>query len=174
MKLPWAITVVAVSTALLVQPYGQALGQDDTGRRPSGRSQIRPGPPGFSEAEKEKARIRVGMSKEQQQQLESLFVETSKKSQDLYEQIMAKHMELNRVYDEYDFDRKRESALIREISRLRERLLRVHADSEVRVRRILTREQHERLRAMMKEFMGFTRKGRREYGSPPGSSSRNP
>lgn len=156
------LALMLVLTAAFPVLHSLAMAQQPTeGRRPP------PGRPGMrapSEAEKEAARVRIGITKEQQQQLEAILEETGKATRALFDQLREKHEQLTQLYDSYDIDREREKALFREIARLRVRLLQVHSEHETKVRQVLTREQHARMRALMKEAM---EDARRRWRTPP-------
>lgn len=146
-----AISLVAMGAPLMAQ-------QGD--RRDAHRSRR----PEVTDAEREKARLRIGITKEQQQQLEAILRETSKSTKAVYDQLRARHAELLAVYDAYEIDRRREQALIKEIGRLRMRLLQIHSEHEKKVRQVLSKEQHERLRALMREALEASR---RQWGKRP-------
>lgn len=141
--------------------------QGEAPRRGQFRMEARRGP---SDADKEKARIRIGMTKEQQQQIEAVFNESDKKTREVFTELGQKHQDLQHVYDSYEIDKARERILIREIARLRMKLLQIHAENEAKIRRILTKEQHEKLRALMKEAMEQARRGWGRRPPPPGGS----
>jgi Spy/CpxP family protein refolding chaperone len=129
---------------------------------------------GPSEEEKEKARIRIGMTKEQQAQIEAVYVESGKKREEAMRELAEKHRQLSAVYDSYEIDKAQERALLRDIVSIHWRLLRIHSEDEAKIRRILTKEQHEKLRALMKETMERMRKSWRGpgRGAPPGEGRR--
>lgn len=158
-----ALSLAVVGLAVLA--CGTILAQEgEPGGRHAGPRAGRVGPPGPSEADKEKARIRIGITKEQQRQLEAILEETGKQSRAVFEQIREKHRQLHDLYDSYEIDRQREKTLMREITRLRMSLLKIQSEHETKVRQVLTKEQHERLRALMKEAMEEARK---RWGNRP-------
>jgi len=158
--------------AVAILALGQAR-QGSEGRRPDGPRAPRLGP---SDAEKERARLRIGITKEQQQQLESILEETGKQTRAVYDQLREKHKQLQALYDEYEIDRAKERTVIREIARLRLRLLQIHSEHETKVRQVLNKEQHARLRALMKEAMESAQRRWRERfpPPPPGTDKRHP
>jgi len=94
----------------------------------------------------------------------------------VYDQLREKHKQLQALYDEYEIDRAKERTVIREIARLRLRLLQIHSEHETKVRQVLNKEQHARLRALMKEAMESAQRRWRERfpPSPPGADKRHP
>lgn len=152
--------------ALLLSGVAALSSQCQAQRSPTGRSgQPRSGiGRGPSEADKEKARLRIGMTREQQQQIETLYSDADTKAREVFDQIRQKHEQLHALYDAYEIDKNRERTLIREITRLRSQALLIHSETETKVRQILTKEQHEKLRALMKEAM---EKFRSRWGQRP-------
>ncbi len=144
--------------------------QPDPPRREGGQGRPPRRPPNWEE-EKEKARVRIGMTKEQQAQIEAIYTESEKKRQEAMRELGEKHQQLRAVYDSYEIDKTKERALLRDIVAVHWRLLRIHSEDEAKIRRILTKEQHEKLRALMKEAMEKAR-SRWNMGprppSPPG------
>jgi len=141
---------------------------DPSRREPGPGRGIRP--PGSFEEEKEKARVRIGMTKEQQAQIEAVYAESARKRADAMKELGEKHRQLRGVYDAYEVDKKQEREVLRDIVAIHWRLLRIHSEDEVKIRRILTKEQHEKLRTLMKEAMEQARKRWRGPGTRPPQS----
>jgi len=125
----------------------------------SGQAQ-RPGPPGGSgrgfegrrgptDEERERARVTIGMSREQQKQLEASFHDSETRMRDVMTRIRDRHKELNEVYAAYDLDRAKARGLIRELADLHRKVLESRTDNEERMRKVLTREQFDKLRALL-------------------------
>jgi len=107
---------------------------------------------GPSEEDKEKVRLRIGMTKEQQSQIEALYAQSDQqrreiglKMRDLFRQLEED------CYEHYDFDRSKATAIRKEIVGLHKRILLLRADNEEKLRRILNRDQFRRLRELMRE-----------------------
>lgn len=121
--------------------------------------------------EKEKARIRMGITVDQQQQIEALFTETGRQMRDTMGRVRDLYQQLDAVYNDYDYDRAKVRAIEHQIMQQRRRLLTIHASNETRLRAILNRDQFARMRAMIAEMRGQRRDGRwRGQGpKPPGT-----
>lgn len=105
----------------------------------------------MSPEEREKFRIRVGMTTQQQEQMETLFKEIHKRRSDLFKRMRDLFEEREKVTEEYDFDRKREKAIRNELGQINAQMLKLHTETEESIRKILNREQFEKLRAIRKE-----------------------
>ena len=158
--------MAAICAAVLAE--GPVLAQQpDSQRRERGHGRRSMRPPNWEE-DKEKARVRIGMTKEQQAQIEAIYTESEKKRQDAMRELGEKHRQLRALYDSYEIDKAQERALLRDIVAVHWRLLRIHSEDEAKIRRILTKEQHEKLRALMKEAMEKAM-SRWRTGPPPPS-----
>lgn len=164
------LPLLLVAGSIALSPVlGQGPGGDSRGRQPNGFG--RRGP---TEEEKARARDRVGMTVEQQQKLEQLYVEFDKTMREHMDALRDRFGKLRALYESYDIDTKQAQSIIRDISRLRGRLLSQQLDNEQRVRTILTRDQYARMRALMKEEWEKRAAARRQRGSgreappPPG------
>ena len=104
-----------------------------------------------TEEEKEKARVRIGMTKEQQAQIEALYAGTDQQMRDIGGRMRDLYRQLRTLYDSYDFDRRQAGDIRKEIADLHRKILHLHYDNEEKLRRILNREQFQRLRELMKE-----------------------
>lgn len=141
----------------------------------SGQAQ-RPGPSGGpgrgfdgrrgpTDEERERARVTIGMSREQQKQLEAVFHDSEARMRDVMTRIRDRYKELNELYAAYDFDRARARGLIRELTDLRRKVLESRTDNEERMRKVLTREQFDKLRALLARE--WQRRGAFRGPSPP-------
>ncbi|MCC6730781.1 MAG: periplasmic heavy metal sensor [Chthonomonadales bacterium] len=124
------------------------------------------GPP--SEDDKERARVRIGMSREQQAQLEAIFEGSRQEMHDLSTRMRDSYRKLNEVYETYDVDKQAAYAAIRQVMGVRKRLLLLRTENEIKMRRVLTRDQFERFRALLKEEGARRRGDRRRSPGPPG------
>jgi Spy/CpxP family protein refolding chaperone len=147
--------LLSVCALLLFTPVLDLSGQTPT--RDSRAERPRPpgGPPGFqrgpSEEEKERIRLRIGITREQQQQIEALYMETERQKGEVFTKMRELYTQLESMYDVYEFDRDQARNIRREITRQHVKIMMIHVDNEEKLRRILTREQFEKLRAIMRE-----------------------
>lgn len=146
---------------LLQQP--PAFGQRPDGGRRFG------GPPQFTPEEKEKFRQKLGITVQQQEQMDGLFAESDKQRRVLGTRLRELFDQRQAVCDVYDFDRSREGSLRKEISQVYNQILKIHSDTEEKLRRILNREQFDRLVSLRKETMRTFREGMRK---PPFDKNR--
>jgi Spy/CpxP family protein refolding chaperone len=127
---------------------------------------------GPSDEEKEKSRLRLGITVDQQNRIEALFKATGQQMHDLYTKLHEKRNELRtNVYGQYSFDVRQAKAAQNEILAINKLILEVQADTELKMRKILNRQQFERLQQMLKEKSEQRRqeRGPREPGGrPPG------
>src|SRR5690348_1432026 len=128
--------------ALLLSLLAPVLGA----QRPGGP----PGPP--SEEEKERIRGRLGITRDQQTQIEAIFADTGRQMREIDTRMRDLYHQLYAAYDAYDFDRNQAHALRKEIAGLYRRRMALHAENEEKLRRILNRDQFDRMRAMMREM----------------------
>lgn len=112
----------------------------------------------------DRARKRLGITREQQNQIEALYRATDRQRRDLRTRLDTLYREMDRLYARYDFDRARARTLANEISTLRRRSLLLYTDNEEKLRRILNREQFERLRDRRKNPRGDDRDSREQEG----------
>lgn len=135
------------------------------------------GPHGPSPEEKEKIRLAVGMSKDQQNQIEAIYAEghrlegeSRKKSGELMKQ-------LRKLTDSYSYDRKQAEAIRRELCDNYRQRLQIHADIQDKVRKVLNREQFDKLTELANARFEQMRKDwqqRRGPGGPGGPGGGNP
>ena len=124
---------------------------------------------GPTEEEKERNRIRIGISKEQQAEIDRVFHDSDQQMQEIRRKFGDLSKQLYTLYDSYDFDRGQANAIRRDLLRLHKRMADIHADNEEKLRRIMTREQFDRMRAIVRETMEQHRKEweeRRRNGGP--------
>jgi Spy/CpxP family protein refolding chaperone len=157
------LSLSLLSGALLGQVGPPSFGG---GRSPGGR--FTPPPP--TPEEREKFRQKLGITVQQQEQMDILFMESNKQRRALSERLRDLFNQRQIITDVYDFDRSRESAVRKEIGQINNQLLKIHSDSEEKLRRILNREQFERLVALRKEMMRARREGRDKQGHDKGRS----
>jgi Spy/CpxP family protein refolding chaperone len=116
------------------------------------------GPPQISQEEKERNRQRLGISLQQQQQIDDLFKETQTKTGEVWKSLREKQGQLREAYQQYDLDEARAKSLRIDIIRLHRKMGEIQLENERRIRTILTREQFDKLQQLMKEkFEQFKR-----------------
>ena len=125
-----------------------------------------------SEEDKEKIRIRVGMTKDQQAQVEAVFNEERKLQEDSRKKMGELYKQLQQYYDIYDYDKNAAQGLRKDICRLyRERIM-IHANAQEKLRKILSKEQFDKMTEMAREMHEKWRKemesrgGQRGFGRP--------
>jgi Spy/CpxP family protein refolding chaperone len=131
---------------------------------------------GPSDEEKEKSRLRLGITVDQQNRIEALFKATGQQMHDLYTKLHEKRNELRtNVYGQYTFDARQVKAAQSEILAINKQILDVQADTEVKLRKILNRQQFDRLQQMLKESFEKRRneRGARGPGGPGGRAPRS-
>ena len=102
-------------------------------------------------------RRRLRLSEEQREQIQRLYRDSDRRKDDIEERLKKLYSELDRLYDQFDYDRGRVRTVTNEISDVRRRSLTLYMDNEEKLRRILKREQFERLRDITR-----VRRGERE------------
>jgi Spy/CpxP family protein refolding chaperone len=157
------LALLALPLVLLAEP------QDDKPPRPRGGVGFGQfgGPRQPTEEEKEKARLRIGITKEQQAQIEALFNDTDRQMREIMGRIRELSEQLRAEYDKYDFDRNLARSLRRQIMSQRWRVSNLHANNEEKLRKILNREQFDKLRALIKEQFPSRRREPDHRGGPP-------
>jgi Spy/CpxP family protein refolding chaperone len=108
--------------------------------------------------EKEAWRVRVGISKEQQGRLDQLFIETDRKMTENRNKFRQAWSELNDIMGKYDYDKAAAKQKRRDIMKLHWEMQQIHAQNEDKLREVLTREQFDKMRAVIKEDMEKRRK----------------
>lgn len=97
----------------------------------------------------EKARQQIGISVPQQAQLEHLYADADKKEKALEEQLHDLYNRQRTLYDAYFIDHAQERDLRKSIGQLHVQILLIHADTEEKLRKILTHDQFDRLSAVL-------------------------
>ncbi len=134
------------SIILIILPLGLLL---------AGALAQRPPGPGFhppTEEEKAQIRARIGISVEQQQQIEAIYKNDFQQERELRTRMHNLYQQLSALYDNFDFDRKQAAALRRQIFQLYKQRLALHAGTQEKLRHVLSREQFDRLTAMTHEI----------------------
>ena len=106
---------------------------------------------GDSEREREKARQQIGISVQQQEQLTRLYAEADKKEKAIGKELHDLYRQHRALYSAYSIDHAQERELRKKIEQMHSQLLHLHADTEDGLRKLLTREQFERLNAAVKD-----------------------
>lgn len=104
-----------------------------------------------SEDEKEKMRVRMQITKEQQAQIEAVFTDEQKQERDIRTRERELWHQLYILYGQFDFDRNQALAIRKELGSLFRKRIMLHAETQEKLRKILTREQFDRMMAAMKE-----------------------
>ena len=129
---------------------------------------------GPSEEERARIRARTGISQEQQNQIEAIYRDQRRQEDEIRRKTFEVYKQLGEVYDKYDFDRNQAASFRKEIGRLHRQRLHVHAETQDKLRRVMTREQFEKLNQLVKEQMESMRKAWEKRGDrrgpprPPG------
>ncbi|MEP6753952.1 MAG: hypothetical protein ABJA67_00505 [Chthonomonadales bacterium] len=121
-----------------------------------------------TEEEKEKNRIRIGISKEQQAKLEALFKETGDLMQEAFKKQGEKRKELSDVYKEYKYDKAKAASLQEELLQIRRQLAEISKKNEDKLRHILKKDQFDRFQTLLQEARDNHMKERGERGGRPG------
>ena len=107
--------------------------------------------------EEERLLRRLQISQEQQEKIKHLYRESDRRKRAIDERLGQLYRELDTLYGRYEFDRVKVRAVTDEISEQRRQSLALYMDNEEKLRRILKREQFERLRDITR-----VRKGERK------------
>ena len=116
-------------------------------------------------AQREEARVRIGLTVAQSKKIEQLYQETARQRQVIVKQTRELYHQLRALYDKYDFDHHRAALLRKKILALHQRRLELFSKNEERLRKIMNRQQFDRMRAMIRQMW---RKSDRRHGQPPG------
>jgi len=137
-----------------------------------------------TEEERERVRVRIGMTREQQEQIEKLWMETDRKLKEIAQKMGDLRRQLFELYDTYDYDRAKAAAIRKQIAALYAQRMAAFADNQEKLRRILNRDQFERLRALIHEDFEKRRQawqGKRGFpphgpgaGAPPHGPGEHP
>ncbi len=127
-----------------------------------------------SDEEKEANRVKIGMSREQQSQIEAMWAETDRQMKEVFSRSNDLRKQLDDLYDSYDFDRNVAGRLRHEIVALHRKRGLIFAENQEKLRRILSRDQFERMTALVKAQREQQRKlweqRRKEFESRPRDS----
>ena len=123
-----------------------------------------PGPQGPTDEEKEKARIKIGITKDQQAKIDALYKEMDDLRKEIRNSMRDKQIALWKVYDEYKVDETLALKLREEIVVMHRKMAEIHAEHEQKLRKVLNKDQFMRLRAMMKEMFEKMRSERSKGG----------
>lgn len=166
-----ALAVAAAVSSLSPASVRSANAQGGRQRSGDGRSGA---PRVLSEEDKERTRIRLGITKEQQAKIEALHADMSEKRRDIGSKMRDLYRKLSDLYDSYDYDRDEARKTRREIGVTQLRMLALQGENEDSLRRILNREQFQRLRDMIKEQFEKMRSSMRQRPGADGGPSTRP
>jgi Spy/CpxP family protein refolding chaperone len=121
---------------------------------------------GDREKEREKARQQIGISVQQQEQLTRLYAEADKKEKAIGKELHDLYEQQRTLYSAYVIDHGQERDLHKKMEQMHSQLLQLHADTEDGLRKLLTREQFERLNAALNDHR---RENRRDKDRRNGS-----
>lgn len=125
------------------------------------------------DGEREKARMQIGISVQQQEQLTRLYAEADKREKAIGKELHGLYEQQRALYSVYLIDHNQERELRKKIEQMHSQLLQLHADTEDGLRKLLTREQFERLNAALKDHRrGNRREQDRHTGGEDKSSPR--
>ena len=119
-----------------------------------------------SEDEKERTRIRIGITREQQKELEAALADARRQETEIHTKTRELYGQLFAQYDIYDFSRDDAKKIRREIGKLHHRRMLIHAETQEKLRRILTREQFDRMTQLTREKYEKWRKDHPRRGPP--------
>ena len=129
-----------------------------------------------SDDEKEKMRLKIGITKEQQAQFEAIFTDEQKQDREIRDKERELYGQLRKMYEDYSFDRNQAMSIRRELGGLYRKRLFLHSETQEKMRKILTREQFDRMTAAMKEMREkwMREHPRRGPGGPPPNGAAGP
>lgn len=166
-------TLVVVTLMLAGGVTSMAWARAPQGGGVSGRDmRLTPVAPHSAADMRERMRLRVGITPEQSAKFEALHEHVEKQRQAITRQMRQMYDRLMRLYDEYAFDRNEVNKVRNEIHRLQRRRMEVYAENEEQIRKILTREQFKRFRAMLKEQWEHRRQMMERF-QPGGSGNKH-
>jgi hypothetical protein len=111
-------------------------------------------PPWMSPAERERTRRRIGINTSQEKKIEQLHADVFRQRRIISQKLRALSSEMRKMFDDYNYDRKKVAALSKQIVALHERRVKLFIENEEKMRNILTQQQFDRMRIMMKEEWG--------------------
>lgn len=137
------LCVVFCGTTLLAQQPGPHFGRQWPG------SSTPPHTP--TPEEREAARIRIGITTQQQAQIEQVFADSGKQRHAVGDQLRTLYDQYRELYDSYTIDHSREAKLRQAIAQAHGQMLRIQGNTETKLRDILNREQFDRLHVEMQK-----------------------
>ena len=120
--------------------------------------------------EREAARQRIGITTQQQNQIEQMVTDSNRKRKDLGGALHNLYHNLGELYDNYIFDKDEEKKLRGQITDIHSKLLKLHTETEETLRKILNKDQFMRMRTEMQSH----RKERHHEDSGRGEHSPGP
>ena len=129
-----------------------------------------------SEEDREKIRIRVGMTKDQQAQVEAIFNEERRLEGESRKKMGELYKQLSQNYDVYDNDKAAASALRKDICKQYHERIMIHANAQEKLRKVLTKDQFDKMTQMANEMRQkwMEQRGNRGPGRPWGPSGPGP
>ena len=122
-----------------------------------------------SDEEKERTRIKIGITREQQIQIEAIFADARRQEGEVHNKSRELYAQLFSLYDIYEFDREQAKKLRREISKQNYKRMMIHAETQEKLRKVLSREQFDRMTQHGREMREKWRKEHPRRGPPGGS-----
>ncbi|HSV75110.1 MAG TPA: Spy/CpxP family protein refolding chaperone [Chthonomonadales bacterium] len=110
------------------------------------------GPQSWFGVGRESARQRLGITREQQEQIEALWAQMDQARRENMQRLGALYMELGKAYDAFEVDDAQIRRIRRQILQTHKEGLERFSQSEDRLRSILTREQFGKLKTMMRDM----------------------
>jgi len=104
-----------------------------------------------SDEERERNRVRLGITREQQEQIEALYAELDRQNREIWTRSGELFRQLDEKYSSYDLDQEGARAIRRELMGLHRRRLMAFAEFQDKLRRVLNREQFNRLQVLVRE-----------------------
>ncbi len=135
-------------------------------------------PPGPSPEEREKIRVAVGMTKDQQNQVEAIYHDGWKREEDLRKKSGELGKQLKLIYDTYNYDKSQAAGIRKEMCALYHQRMAIHAETQDKIRKVLTKEQFDKLteqaNLMFEANMKKWRERGRGFGGPGGFGGNGP
>jgi Spy/CpxP family protein refolding chaperone len=125
------------------------------------------------DGEREKARQQIGISVQQQEQLTRLYAEADRKEKAIGKDLHDLYRQQRTLYSAYVIDHGQERELRKKIEQMHSQLLQLHADTEDGLRKLLTREQFERLNAAVKDRRRENRRDPERHSGEEKTNHRN-
>jgi uncharacterized protein with von Willebrand factor type A (vWA) domain len=119
---------------------------------------------------KEEFRQKIGMTEQQQEQMDKMFKETFQKRRDLGKKMRQQFEARQKVGNVYELDRAQLRQINNEIQRVNAQILALHVEAEEKIRRILNKDQFNKMIAFREEGMKKWQAGERQRrggGAPP-------